>query len=75
MALNENREKLLRLADNISQDKVTDDRAAEEMVLLFQRRNALFENWDALIDAALCNRKAILDGAVIVIRRIERLSE
>lgn len=74
-ALNQNREKLLRLADYISQDKVTDDSAAEELGVLINQRIALFENWDALIDAAKCERKARCDAVVDAIRKIERLSE
>lgn len=74
-ALNQNREKLLHLADNISQDKVTDESAAEELENLTNQRIALLENWDALIDAAQAERKARRDAAVRAIRRIERLSE
>lgn len=74
-ALDQNREKLLRLADYISQDKVTDESAAEELANLTNHRIALLENWDALIDAAKRERKARRDAAVRTIRRIERLSK
>jgi len=74
-ALNQNREKLLHLADNISQDKVTDDSAAEELAMLANHRIELLENWDALIDAAKRERKTRRDAAVNAIRKLERLSE
>ena len=75
LALDRNREKLLRLADYISQDKVSDESAAEELALLTNQRIALLENWDALIGAATSKRKTILNAAVSVIRQIERLSK
>ncbi|WP_411290268.1 hypothetical protein [Sphingorhabdus sp.] len=75
LALDQNREKLLRLADYISQDKVTDESAAEELANLTNQRIALLENWDALIVAAKAERKARRDAVVRTIRRIERLSK
>ena len=75
LALDQNREKLLRLADYISQDKVTDENAAEELENLTNQRIALLENWDELIDTAKAERKARRDAAVRGIRRIERLSK